>query len=103
MEGRISAEQDYDAAALTDAAGIDCHLWEDGGCCFSCVCAVYEDCFGEGSSRKAADDLEVEYVAAGISRHDRQLLATLVLYGVRRKMLEKLASSKLNLSERKWR
>ena len=84
-------EQDYDAAALTDAAGVDCHLWEDGGCCFSCVCAIYEDHFGEGSSRKATDDLEAEYVAAGISRRSRQLLATLVLYGARRRMLEALA------------
>ena len=92
MVDLIPPEQDYDAAALTDAAGVDCHLWEDGGCCFSCVCAIYEDHFGEGSSRKTTDDLEAEYVAAGISRRSRQLLATLVLYGARRKMLEHLAA-----------
>ena len=84
-------EQDYDPVALTDAAGVDCHLWEDGGCCFSCVCAVYNDRFGEDSSRQVSDDLEAEYIAAGIDRRNRQLLGKLVLYGARRQMLKALA------------
>ena len=90
----IPAEDDGAIAELTRLAGIECNLWEDGGGCFSCVCAVYEDHFGEGSSRKATDDLEAEYVAAGISRRSRQLLATLVLYGARRRMLEALAEKR---------
>ena len=88
----IPAEDDGAIPELTRAAGIECNIWEDGGCCFSCVCAVYEDHFGEGSSRKATDDLEAEYVAAGIDRRNRQLLGKLVLYGARRQMLEQLAA-----------
>lgn len=88
----IPAEDDGAIAELTRLAGIECNLWEDGGCCFSCVCAVYEDRFGEGSSRKATDDLEAEYVAAGIDRRNRQLLGKLVLYGARRRMLDQLAT-----------
>lgn len=92
MVDLISPEQDYDAATLTDAAGVDCHLWEDGGCCFSCVCAVYNDRFGEDSAGQLTDDLEAEYVAAGIDRRNRQLLSKLVLYGARRRMLDQLAA-----------
>lgn len=94
MLDRISPEQDYDAGALTDAAGVDCHLWDDGGCCFTCLCAVYEDRFGKDSSRRISDDLEAEYIAAGIDRRSWQLLGTLVLYGARRKMLEALAKER---------
>lgn len=90
----IPAEDDGAIAELTRLAGIECNLWEDGGCCFSCVCAVYEDHFGEGSSRKATDDLEAEYVTAGIDRRNRQLLGKLVLYGARRQMLEALAKER---------
>ena len=90
----IPAEDDGAIAELTRLAGIECNLWEDGGCCFSCVCAVYEDQFGEGSSRKATDDLEAEYVVAGIDRRNRQLLGKLVLYGARRRMLEALAKER---------
>lgn len=90
----IPAEDDGAIAELTRLAGIECNLWEDGGCCFSCVCAVYEDHFGEGSSRKATDDLEAEYITAGIDRRNRQLLGKLVLYGARRQMLEALAKER---------
>jgi len=88
----ISAEDDGKIAELTRLAGIECNLWEDGGCCFSCVCAVYNDRFGEDSAGRLTDDLEAEYIAAGIDRRNRQLLGKLVLYGARRRMLDQLAA-----------
>lgn len=83
-------EDDGKIPELTRAAGIECNIWEDGGSCFSCVCAVYNDRFGEDSAGQLTDDLEAEYIAAGVDRRNRQLLGKLVLYGARRRMLEAL-------------